>query len=273
MKPTRPVVRYHGSKYRIADWVISHFPAHEEYVDVFGGAGNILLAKQRSKLEVYNDLDSRMVGLFRVLRNTEKASELTRLLELTPYAREELNTCYSDDQCDVESARRLIVRAYQGFGADSAVRGHKTGFRSTRSKGFSPAHEWAKYPEVIKQFVNRLQGVVLENKSWEQIIPHYDTEYALMYLDPPYLLDTRTARRGYRHELEDRDHENLLKLILRSESMFVISGYDSELYNDTLTGWTKRSIHARSEKNKPRVEVIWLCPRSSQAKPQIDLEL
>ncbi|MEM7101379.1 MAG: DNA adenine methylase [Pseudomonadota bacterium] len=273
MKPSRPVIRYHGSKYRIAEWVVSHFPPHREYVDVFGGAGSVLLSKPQAKLEVYNDLDSRIVNLFRVLRDPEKAAELIRSLELTPFARDELEACYEDCECPVESARRLIVRAYQGFGADSAVRGHRTGFRSTRTDGFTPAKEWMKYPPAVSEFVQRLQGVIVENKSWDQLIPHYDSEDCFMYLDPPYLLETRTARRGYRHEMEDEEHEALLRLIKSSDSMFAISGYDSDLYNDLLAGWEKRTLRARAEKNKPRIEMLWLCPRTSEAQTQTELSI
>ena len=90
----RPVMRYPGGKYKLAKWVISHFPAHETYVELFGGAASVLMRKPRSIGEVYNDLDGDVVNVFRVLRNQEQAAELARLLALTPYAKEEYRQAY-----------------------------------------------------------------------------------------------------------------------------------------------------------------------------------
>src|SRR5690606_16389589 len=94
---------------------IPHFPPHHTYVEPFGGAANVLLNKPPSPVEVYNDIDSNLVTIFRVLR--DHPDELRRALELTPYSREEYVRClgplYGLDY--VEKARRLIVRYRQTF--------------------------------------------------------------------------------------------------------------------------------------------------------------
>ncbi|ENQ3933457.1 DNA adenine methylase, partial [Salmonella enterica subsp. enterica serovar Newport] len=123
-----PAVRYHGGKFRLASWIISHFPEHRCYVEPSGGGASVLLKKESSEAEVYNDLDGDVVNLFRVLRNPEASRALIDVCALTPYSRDEFLHAYSPTNNPVEQARRLIVRATMGFGSAGATKG-KTGFR------------------------------------------------------------------------------------------------------------------------------------------------
>jgi len=113
-------MRYHGGKWRIAPWIISHFPPHRVYVESFGGAASVLLRKARSYAEVYNDADGEIVNLFRVLRDNTQAESLRRAVELTPYSREEFIESYKSTQDPIEQARRTLLRAFAGFCSGSA---------------------------------------------------------------------------------------------------------------------------------------------------------
>ena len=81
-----PAIRYLGSKFLCAEWIISHFPPHRAYCEPCGGAAAVLLNKPRAELETYNDLDGGIVNFFRVVR--DHAPELTRRLNLSPWSRE-----------------------------------------------------------------------------------------------------------------------------------------------------------------------------------------
>lgn len=96
----RPLLRWHGGKFLLADWIIAHFPAHRVYVEPFGGAGSVLLRKAR------NDLDDEAVNLFRVMRDPEHAARLISGLTLTPFARREFEVSYQPSADPVERARR-----------------------------------------------------------------------------------------------------------------------------------------------------------------------
>lgn len=85
----KAIFRYPGSKWSLAGWIISHFPAGYEkmvYLEPFCGSGAVFFNKEPGAVETINDLDGDVVNLFRVLR--EAPDELRRALELTPYSRE-----------------------------------------------------------------------------------------------------------------------------------------------------------------------------------------
>lgn len=139
MKLKRPILRYHGGKWRLAKWIISRFPQHRIYVEPFSGAASVLLQKPRCYAEVINDLDNELVNLFQVVRDS--GHELISKLELTPFSRSEFLASYEQSNNPLEQARRTIVRSFQGFGSNA--HGRLTGFRSNSNRsGTTPSHDW-----------------------------------------------------------------------------------------------------------------------------------
>lgn len=265
----RPLVRYHGGKFLLAPWIISHFPRHRVYVEAFGGGGSVLLRKQRAYSEVYNDLDGDIVNLFRVVR--EQGDDLRMALELTPFAREEyvLSCETGGGISDLERARRTVVRSYMGFGSASTS-GQQSGFRANnRGNGTNCAVDWKNYPAHLSNIIQRLQGVVIENRDAIQVMQQQDGPDTLHYLDPPYVHSTRSGRVAadrhcYRFEMADSDHEDMLREVLKLQGMVIISGYDNELYNDLLRGWRTEAKEAKADGARPRLEKIWLSPNCQQ---------
>lgn len=268
MIPTRPVLRYHGGKWRLAPWIISNFPPHKIYVEPFGGGASVLMRKPRSYSEVYNDTWGIVVNVFRVLRDPDLAAELERLLRLTPFARDEFSEC-GDEQLSqiedpVERARRTIFRSFAGFGSAATNAKYATGFRANSNRsGTTPAHDWAHYPDQVRFFVERLQGVVIENRPAIQIIQQHDSPRTLHYIDPPYPHITRNMQRGnaaYAHEMADDDHAELAATLRTVQGMVIVSSYASDLYNELFDGWKmiERSHHADGAQD--RVECLWFSP-------------
>lgn len=253
----RPILRWHGGKWNLAPWIIGHFPAHRCYVEPFGGAASVLLRKPRAYAEVYNDLDSEAVNLFRVLRS-ERAAELVEAVRLTPFAREEFAAAYERADDPVERARRLIIRSFMGFGSN----GHNrlTGFRANSNRsGTTPARDWANYPEALRLIVERLAGVVIENRDAKEVMAAHDTPQTLHYLDPPYVMDTRAdSARDYAHELSDDDHGELLAFLRSLKGTVILSGYPHEMYDAALEGWQRIERPALADNAKPRTEVLWI---------------
>lgn len=262
----RPVLRYHGGKFKLAPWIISHFPAHRIYVEPFGGGGSILMSKPRSYAEVYNDKWDIVCNVFQVLRNPELAKELERQIRLTPFARTEFDQC-GDIQINeiadpIEKARRTILRSFAGFGSASTNAKHATGFRANSKRiGTTPAHDWQNYPEHIAAFVERLQGVIIENRDYKQVIRHHDSKETLFYLDPTYVHSTRNMKRGnalYAHEMCDDEHRAMASVLYGIQGMAIVSGYHSDLYDELFSGWAFVEKETYADSAKARTEVLWL---------------
>lgn len=263
MKPRRPLIRYHGGKWLLAEWIIAHFPKHRVYVEPFGGAASVLLQKERSYAEVYNDLDKEIVNLFNVVRTA--GNDLIRQLLWTPFSREEFRDAYLPSEDPIERARRIVIRSFQGFGSAAANRDHKTGFRSNSNRsGTTPAHDWGNYPPTIRSVARRFRSVVIENKPFADLIQQHDTPETLFYCDPPYVFDTRSFPAGaaqpfcYRHEMTDAQHEELAAVLSDVAGMVVLSGYHSELYDRLLSRWHVVEREAFADGAAKRTEVLWI---------------
>ncbi len=251
----------------------------------------MLMRKPRSYAEVYNDLDEEVVNVFRIMRDAVLAERLMEAVSLTPYSRSDFARSYEFTDDPLERARRTIVKAFMGFGSaaihDQSPRGMRTrastwhqptGFRSNSYRsGSTPATDWARYPSHIPLFVERLRGVVIENRPALDVILQHDTPETLHYIDPPYLHSTRTGRRsgvwahGYTHEMVEEDHRELSEVLHRVTGMVVVSGYPSSLYDDELyAGWERLERGHFADGARARTEVLWISPRASLPKLQLD---
>lgn len=282
--PTRPVLRWHGGKWKLAPWIIGRLPPHRTYVEPFGGAASVLLRKPRSYAEVYNDLDDEVVNLFKVLRDPGGAARLITMLELTPFARTEFQDCYRLSEDPIESARQLVIRAYMGFGSNSHATTKtgrtQTGFRSNSNRsGTTPAADWRNYPGCLPDIIDRLSGVIIENRDAKAVMATHDGPDTLHYVDPPYPLELRNEgnpydrKHMYRHEMSRRDHLSLLAFIKKLEGMVALSGYTSEFYESRLKNWRRVETDAMADGARPRTEVLWINPAAADALDRTQMPL
>jgi DNA adenine methylase len=268
--PTRPALRWFGGKWKLAPWILAHFPQHRVYVEPFGGAASVLLRKPRSYAEVYNDLDAWVFNLFRVLRDDAMASRLIAQLRLPPFARNEFDAVREIGGAigdPVELARRLVVRSFMGFGSN-AHNGRSTGFRANTSRsGTTPAEDWKNYPDALPALIERLRGVIIEHRDAIAVMAAHDSAETLHYVDPPYMPETRSPAnkydqkyRMYRHELDDADHARLIDELRRLEGCVALSGYACPLHDERLSDWHRVETAAHADGARPRTEVLWLNP-------------
>lgn len=265
-----PAIRYHGGKFRLASWIISHFPEHRCYVEPFGGGASVLLRKYPSDAEVYNDLDGDVVNLFRVLRDPTQSQRLIDACALTPYSRREFYCAYEHSDDLIERARRLVVRATMGFGSAGATKG-KTGFRLDTKRNSATAQRiWARQPDNLAAVASRFAGVLIENRSAIQCMRDHDTVSTLHFVDPPYVHETRveTAKNSaYRFEMTNEEHTELLNVLKELRGAVVVCGYNSDLYNNALSGWkrvTRTTAANGFAGSVRRTECLWINSAAQQ---------
>lgn len=237
----------------MADWIVNNMPKHNVYLEPYAGSLSVLLNKPRCHIETVNDLHGEVVNFFRVLR--DKPDEFKRLIEYTPYSREEYDLAYQDSTSEIERARRFCVRCWQGFGCANL---YHNGFKSgQQSSSPNPAKAWAEYPDVVTQASKRLKGVQIENLPAIELIKRYNTSDVFIYADPPYLQSTR-KKYLYKYEMTDDEHLEMLDVLKRHPGQVMISGYENDMYNSVLKGWRKIKKDALAEGGTKREEVLWL---------------
>lgn len=246
------ILKYPGGKWRIADWIIDHFPDHKVYLEPYFGSGAVFFTKTPALIETINDIDGNVVNLFRVCRNNPE--ELCRLIELTPFRREEYIDCYEMDGNDIERARKTIVRFWQSFGtSNSSLRSWKNS-----QTGNSPnnTRQWVQLPDVIMNCCDRLKQAQIENYDAVELIKRYDSPETLIYADPPYIQGIR-KKNIYKHELDNDGQIRLLAALKESKSQIILSGYDNDLYNEYLKDWYTDAKVTQAQMGLPRTEKIW----------------
>lgn len=259
----KSILKYPGSKWRIADWIISQFPEHHSYLEPFFGSGAVLFNKPFSNIETVNDLDHNVVNLFKCIR--ENPEKLSRIVEATPYSRCEYDSMYyaEEPNCEYEKARQFLVKCWQGHGY--RVNKYKVGWKNDvqgREKAYAMKH-WNDLPDRVLLAAERLKQVQIESMPAVELIKRFKFSNVLIYADPPYLANTRTShvKQQYSNEmLSEEEHIELLEVLLQHPGPVVISGYESELYKEMLEnrGWTKKSIRSNDQSGASRQEVIWL---------------
>lgn len=196
------------------------------YIEPFGGGAWVLFYKEKwAGLEIYNDLDGRLVNLFRIVKyhpNVFK-EEFKYLLASRELFFQFLNGTFITD---IQRAVQFYFLITCSFGGRGDTFG--TVKRSSGGACKSLKNVLAKIDAIHE----RLDKVMIENRDFEKLIKQYDCEEAFFYCDPPY-----SKGCGYAvTSTEDFEHERLRDVLKGIKGRFLLSYDDSpkirELYKD-----------------------------------------
>ena len=213
-----------GGKHRLRKHIISLFPEHTCYVEVFGGSGTVLFGKEQSKAEVYNDKFDLLVNLFNVFKY--KHEEFIKSIDLIPISRTIYDQFKDDyrrinDFDDVEKAVRVYYLLKAGFGSSLPdMGGAGFGIRTE-----SPSRlNLNKVEADIRNTYERIKRVFIENLDFQDLIKKYDKPHTLFYCDPPYI-----DSREYTLKFDHSDHRKLAETLQNIKGKFILSINPHEL--------------------------------------------
>ena len=256
---------WYGGKYSHLDWLLPLLPECHHYCEPFGGSAAVLLNRNPSPVETYNDIDGEVVNFFRILR--EQKDELLYSIGMTPFSREEFMTAIrtngnGKNLSPLERARRFFIRARQvrtGL-AQTASNGRWANCLNTSRAGMSGAvSRWLGSVEGLEYISTRLLRVQIENDKAINVIKRYDSSATLFYCDPPYPHESRGDSKAYSYEMTNHDHIELSTVLLNVKGKVAVSGYDCDLMNKLYRGWKvhkEKSKKAMSIK-QDRQEILW----------------
>lgn len=252
----KAIIKYPGSKWSIAGWIVNFFPEHHSYLEPFFGSGAVLFNKPRSNIETINDLDGDVVNLFEWIKKDPE--KLAHEIYWTPYARQAYVDAFAlVPEDSLQKAVNFYIKLNMGHGF--RTNGEKVGWKNDvqgRERAYA-ALDWKHLPGKIMEAAERLRGVQIENRPALDVIARFNFPSVLVYLDPPYVLSTRHGKQ-YKHEMDDTGHNELMDVALAHRGPLLISGYDNEIYNDRLRGWYKEEIICYSQISSKKREVLWM---------------
>jgi DNA adenine methylase len=261
---------YYGGKNSQLGWLLPLIPYDEKFCEAFGGSMGVLLNRKPSKIDIYNDLNGRLVNFFRVLRSNR--NELIEQLRFTPYSREEFAECCEISEDSIEDARRIFVAIYQSmFNEPEPIPSQwARGVSKEPDKTTNHAITFANGVISLYDVADRIRHVVIEHRDALQLIPEVDSPTTVFYLDPTYVLSTRGSqgRERYAHEMTDDMHIRLAEILNECEGKIALSGYDSKMYDRLYKDWFKHKKEWQTATGADRAEILWTNYDADKIRPE-----
>jgi DNA adenine methylase len=253
----------------LASRILPYLSPHLTYIEPFAGGLALLLHRDGDGVnEIVNDINGDLMNFWRVLRDEESFERFRRMADATPFCeaifREAKASLEAGIADAVERAYAFFVvmrQSHAGRGKDFAA---LTTRRLRRGRN-EQTSAWTTCVDGLPEIHQRLRRVAILNRDAIDVIRGHDGPEVLFYCDPPYLAETRTAKKVYHYEMDREDHERLLAILLTVKGKVMLSGYPNPLYDESLAvaGWRvvdlQASNHAAGGKAKRvMTERLWL---------------
>lgn len=261
--------KYFGGKNGMFNQIIKHFPkngTYNTYIEPFGGSyaiGFHTPVDRIAPIEIYNDLYNNVYSLFKVLSDERWFAEFKRLCDLS-YYNEQMRKDYKEDLKRDDLG--IIERAFKFFYVNRSSHNGIGGFSMNRviRRGMAKSvSDYLSTVDRLPEIHDRLSRVTVYNRDAIEIMEKFNQPNVFMYLDPPYVLSTRSSAERYAVDMTDEQQEAFINTCIDSKAKLLISGYDCDLYNKLIdNGFTKASFTVNTidgaRNPKTKVESLWL---------------
>lgn len=255
---------WYGGKYSHLDWLLPLLPQATHFCEPFGGSAAVLINRDPSAVETYNDIDGEVVNFFKVLR--DQKDRLIEVIGLTPFSREEFERAIEESMeglTELERARRFYIRARQvrtGLAQTASVGRWAHCLLTSRAGMAGAVSRWLGAVEDLPLIAQRLLRVQIEHDTAINVIRRYDSEETLFYCDPPYPHEARGDSKAYGFEMTDDEHRALAQVLRSVKGKVALSSYHCDLMDELYQGWhciegPKKVVHSVK---KFRIEVLWV---------------
>lgn len=234
-------IKYYGGKSYMTNIIINYFPKeYDIYVEGFGGGASVLFQKDKTALEVYNDLGENVYSLFKVLSDKEMFLKLKERMDLAVYSAQLREEYKKDLKTNLSLEDRAYKFLYVNRSSFNGVGGFSTTMIVRRNMSKSTS-DFLSMIDKLPEIHNRLSSVIIEHRDIFNLLDKYNKENVFMYLDPPYVKETRLSNQLYECEMTDEQHLQLCEKLLIFKGKILLSGYDNEIYK-ILDSKFKKSI-------------------------------
>lgn len=268
---TLSLLRWAGGKGRQLGDLLPLIPQTRIYCEPCSGGLSVLLNRQRSEVEIVNDLDGALINLYTVVRDDSQFDEFVRLLDYTPYSREEFESCLTFE--GLADPVRRAVAFYTVI--NQSISGKRLASRGDWARGRADnlAARWFQRQEKLGLIHERMRHVQIECRDALDILQEWDTPDTTFYIDPPYVLETRSQRKYYAVEPDDEWHEKMVDVLLNVQGYVVLSGYNHPIYDRLIeNGWWTDTYGAKAimevvqggGTKRKRVEIVYRNPKAAR---------
>lgn len=250
----RTPFKWFGGKGSMTKKINSLLPPHDRfgvYCEPFCGAAAMYWHREPAACEVLNDLDGRIVNLFRCLQDPVKHAALTHRLLHTLYSVDELRLSIAilkdANASDLDKAWAFFVNQNQGFGgAGARSEGHWSRAFVSAAGMAETTNSWLMRLAMLPDWHKRIARCQIDNRDALKVISYWDSPDTLFYCDPPYVHSTRAygSTSVYAVEPDDDFHTRMVAVILTCKGAVVLSGYDHPIYAPlTESGWDRMDFN------------------------------
>lgn len=223
--------RYAGGKFYARGLIIEHIPEHEYYIEPFCGGASIFFAKEKVKRNVLNDLDEELINCLIQIR--DHPIEIADVLKGVPATKEQHNFFKNEykPKNDIQRAARWFFLSRTSY----------SGIMKKQNCYFGYGPKYSMKPENWRNHLLRtskkLQGVILSNKDFEEIIEKAP-DGAFLFIDPPYF--NRDQDKFYAHTFTKKDHVRLTNVLRKnSHRLKFLITYDNTPEIREMYSWAK----------------------------------